>query len=579
MGRVRQKKKPKNTEGIKQSVRDMKSEPAVTGPMGRTDWLLMVIAAAIATVILFTNLGDKYLWQDEAATAVMGERMMKYGKPLAYDGKNLITMDNFAEEDTTTISLRTGDAQTALKYFIDRRDFKADTTWIGQPWGQFLVAGISLFVFGHGTLAARAPFAAAAMITVVLLYWFIRGQFHDRLMAAIAVGLVLVNTYWVLHSRQCRYYALTGLLLLLTLMAYTYWQREKRLGGLLFVISAWCWFQVDFGTFWPVIGILLILAAWRAWPQLTGTAAVALALAAAVSPWVWYYELFGRLKTSASTWSGKFLGNLFHMNQFVIPLLVLIAAALMLAYRWRKVPDQHRQLLLACLLILPVSFVWVTSVTPWYFHRYIMPLTPLAALLMAWVFVEAGRWAVRKQHALLTPSLVAVAAGVIIAVCPLPSNIVSWMILKDRITAHPLGTLVRPELAVLWNEVFGHRIDPNRSIIEMVKSLARPEDEILVNYEDIPFMFYTENPIRGGVPCFRVEDRTAPPRFLVIRKSVPFLHWPVFIREIKRYTWSRIPVRAPDIPFGNNPDPDTQPAWNPPNLPDVILAERVDNAS
>jgi hypothetical protein len=113
----------------------------------------------------------------------------------------------------------------------------------------------------------------------------------------------------------------------------------------------------------------------------------------------------------------------------------------------------------------------------------------------------------------------------------------------------------------------------------MVKSLARPEDEILVNYEDIPFMFYTENPIRGGVPCFRVEDRAAPPRFLVIRKSVPFLHWPVFIREIKRYTWSRIPVRAPDIPFGNNPDPDTQPAWNPPNLPDVILAERVDNAS
>jgi hypothetical protein len=557
----------------------MESGLATTGPMGRPDWLLMVLAGTIAAILLFTNLGDKYLWQDEAATAVMGERMMKYGKPLAYDGKNLITMDNFAEEDKDTVSLRTGDAGAALQYFVARRDFKADSAWTGQPWGQFLVAGISLSMFGHSTVAARAPFAAAAMITIVLLYWFIRGQLHDRLMAAIAVGLVLSNTYWVLHSRQCRYYALTSLMLLLTLMAYTRWQREGRLGGLLFVIMAWCWFQVDFGTFWPVVGVLLILAAWRAWPQWTGPAAVALALAAAVSPWIWYYELFERLKTPAATWSVKFLGNLFHMNQFVIPLLVLIAAGLMLTCRWRKVPDLQRQLLLACLLILPISLVWVTSVAPWHFHRYIVPLTLLAAMIMAWLFVEAGREAVRRYRISIPPSLLAVTLGAVVAVCPLPSNLVSWSIPKDGITLHPLGTLMRPELAVLWDEVFGHRIDPNRSVIEMIKSMARPEDAILVNYEDIPFMFYTDNHIRGGIPCFRVEDRTVPPRFLVIRESVPFLHWPVFIREIKRYTWRSIPVRAPIVPFGNNPDPDSHPAWMSPNLRDMIVAERVDNAS
>ncbi|MEZ4654228.1 MAG: hypothetical protein R3E12_11730 [Candidatus Eisenbacteria bacterium] len=46
---------------------------------------------------------------------------------------------------------------------------------------------------------------------------------------------------------------------------------------------------------------------------------------------------------------------------------------------------------------------------------------------------------------------------------------------------------------------------------------------------------------------------------MVVRRSVPFLHWPVFQREIARYQWAPAPVHAPDVPFGNNPDPDARP--------------------
>ena len=35
---------------------------------------------------------------------------------------------------------------------------------------------------------------------------------------------------------------------------------------------------------------------------------------------------------------------------------------------------------------------------------------------------------------------------------------------------------------------------------------AAPNDEILINYEDIPLMYYLPNPIRGGISAFRVED-------------------------------------------------------------------------
>lgn len=574
MARVKKKRKLQ-----KSNDPDVIAKKTEIRPAWLLDSFLITLVCIVAVALLFINLDDKYLWQDEAATAVLGERMMRYGKPFAYDGKNLITMDHFAGEDLRTIDSRTGDAKTAIQYYVDHRDFKADTTWIGQPWGQFIAAGTSLLLFGHNTVGARAPFAAAAVLTIVLLYWFIKTNFQDRFMAALAAGLVLTNTYWVLHSRQCRYYALTCLLVLVLLMVYAHWQRGNRIFGALFVVAAWCLFQVDFGTFWPVILLLLFLAGWRTWPRVTEPALLALSAGVAVAPWVWYYELFDRLKISAAPWSEKFLTNLFTMNQFMIPLLVLIAAGLTLLVRRREYPALQRQLLFASLMILLVSLFWVTSVTPSSFYRYLVHLTPLAALLTAWTLVESGKWIVRKWQAGLAATLVTVFAGAVIALSPLLSNVISAMIPSANRLNHPLGTIVRPELATLRDEVFRTRVDPNRAAIEKVKSMAGPSDEILVNYEDIPFMFYTDNPIRGGIPCFRVEDRVTQPRFLVLRQSVRFVHWPVFLREVHRYAWRRTPVHAPDIPFGNNPDPAFQLAWAPRNLPDLLVAERVSDAS
>jgi hypothetical protein len=106
--------------------------------------------------------------------------------------------------------------------------------------------------------------------------------------------------------------------------------------------------------------------------------------------------------------------------------------------------------------------------------------------------------------------------------------------------------------------------------------MISPEDEILVNYEDIPLMFYTNNPIRGGIPCFRVEDsRRAPPRFLIYRKSVSFVHIPVFAREIRRYRWRPVHSGAPDIPWGNIPEPELRVLVDSFAFPEIILAENM----
>ncbi len=541
----------------------------------RGELFALVLLSLVGVVFLFSNLGAKYLWQDEAATAVLGTRLMKYGKPLAYDGVNLITMDDPDLEDRTTIDQRTGDPETAVQYYIDRGDFKHNTAWIGQPWGQFVAVGVSLTLFGHNTVAARLPFVVAALLTIGLLYWLVRQEFQDSLLAWLAAALLVTNVYWVIHSRQCRYYALSGLFLLLTLIAFIRWQRGRPWGGLIFVATAWCWFQVDFGSFWPLVGVLLLTAAWTPWPRVWGVFVVSLALGAAVAPWVWYYELGSRVKTSSASWSHKFLLNIMHLNQFLIPLVLLAAAGVLLALRWRTIDPIARRILSVSLAMLLAGLVWVPSVASYPSHRYIVHLTPLAALLSAWVLCEGAAWIIRRHPREEKRALIAGSLAVFLAICPLFSNL-AYPLLQAAPRPFATGSVIRPEWAVFHEEIFAPQPDPNRLTVEALARVAAANDEILINYEDIPLMFYTDYRIRGGIPCFRVEDTSrGPPRILAYRRSVRFCHVPGYDREMFRYEWRLMHSGAPDVPWGNMPEPDYRGGANPSSAPEVIFGENL----
>ena len=607
-----------------------------------------VAIAAAAALLLFWDLGSPYLWQDEAATAILGERLFEHGKPLAYDGKNLVSMDSFADEDLATIDQRTADPESAIRYLVKRGDFREDLAWTGQPWGQFVAAGASLSLFGHHTVAARLPFSIAAFLTVLVLYRFAHRMFGSQWMAAITAGLLLGNVYWVLHARQARYYSLSGLFLLLTVIAFLHWLRRGRYGAALFVGTAWVWFQIDFGTFWPVIGTLAACALFfrlrfsapiqpdRGDESVSSGSVVGKgqelgrilvpfgALLASVAPWIWYYQLLGRLKQPASTLDARLLGNLFHLNQFLIPLvLYLVGAVALWRWKWRRnrtgdsrqqkgavevhaetaappvmtddksmrmlgvrrgestpVPgtSETRAIIGICVAILPAVYFWVSLVAPWHFYRYFVAVTPLAALLTAWIaFVLgrgiAGRLARPAEPSHITVGAITLGIAMLTVITPILSNMTAALLAP--ISHLPRGTLLRAELSLFGDELFGERPDPNRIVVEYLREHANPEDEILATYEDLPLQFYLGNPIRGGVTGFRVEA-PAPPRFLVVRQSVSFLHWPVFQREIARHRWVTAPIHAPDIPFGNNPDPEAQARWTHPDPPDLILAERAD---
>lgn len=518
---------------------------------------LLVLAVAAAT-LLGWNLGGRYLWQDEAACALLAERLIERGKPYAWDGVNLITMDEFRpDRRPAEVQRHTGAAAEAVEFFRQNGDYKDDTTWIGQPWGQFVLAGTSLALFGHGTVPARLPFVAAGVVTVLVLFALVRRRLASPATAWIAAGLLLGNTFWFLHVRQCRYYASATLLLLLTLVAYLRWRDGRRFGAPLFVLSAWLWFHNDFGSPVPVLGVLLLDALLRERARWKGTLVTFAALGAALAPFAVYYELGGRLKQAFYTWDERLLALVFDANQYQLPLLLVVPLVLLIARAPERVPGERRLVTLALLVPL-AQIAWMTAVAPMGFYRYIVDCTPLGCLLVAYACVRGPETLLGRRPRL------AAAAAVVLAlvwlVTPWLALPVTHLIPRERWPYHDPGTWTRPELRAYAHHLADLELDPNRAVVEFLRPRLLPDDEIVVTYEDLPVAYYTERPVRGGIPGFRLFDPVGRfPRFVVVRPHVNFVYIDLFQRVIEageqRGRWRRHRLDSPGVTWGNNPDP------------------------
>ena len=547
---------------VRKSRRTKTSERVVgNASPGHGQWIVLAAILVAAGTLLFWRLGAIYLWQDEANTAVLAERFLKHGKPLGYDGVNLLTNDNAAAEDARTIYARTTSASAGVEYIVKRGDLRADTSWIYHPWGQFVVAAASIGILGKTTVAARLPFALAAFATVPLLYWLTRRATGSVVTAAAACALLLVNGSWILHGRQARYYALSSLLLVAVMAAFDRWQRGARLGAPAFVVIAWLFFQVDYGTFWPVAGVLAIAALINQRREILKPLLVLGALSVSIVPFVFFYKLANRRSVQVEDWPHRFNGVVFNTNEAVAPVVVLVTAAITFAFVQRRLAESERRLVGVSLAIIATMILWVPTVAPASFVRYVIMTAPLGAFLTAWTLSRIGQ-----------STIVTCAAAAIVGVTAwvtLPFD--SWASM-DPLRSN--GALVRPMLRSMVDDVFVPHKDPNRIVIDYLRAHAKPTDEILINYEDIPLMYYLSNPIRGGVAAFRVEDDSkGPPEFIVLRRSVPYVHMPVFTREMNRYTWDPITLGAPDVVWGNNPDPLGQ-IQNPDTARDLYIARR-----
>jgi 4-amino-4-deoxy-L-arabinose transferase-like glycosyltransferase len=417
---------------------------------GRADAAVLCVLAVLASVLLLANLGNQYLWQDEAQTALLARSILAHGVPLGFDGTNHFSQELGAE-------------------------YGPDGLWRWHTWLSFYAVAASFALFGQTALAARLPFALCGVATVLLTWSFARELWRDRMAAGIAAGLLALSVPFLILARQSRWYALATLLELAGLFAYLRIAPGRRGPTWALLATALLLFHTHFLYCALLLGTLALHAALLEREKLRPTLLVAASAALLCGPWALWLAGFPsgpnlrRLHAAsdplrfARTYLG-FLVGIFLASG------VWLAALLPLALRrvWRgeavfALSRRTRSGLALVALHTSLGIALLAGLGPDAYVRYLMPLVPplfaLGGLLvgsLVWVWPALG---------------VATAAA--------------WIL------ATPLDGFVY--------EITHDYDGPEEGIVEFLRQHARPTDVVAIVNGDLPVKFYTGLRVVGGL--------------------------------------------------------------------------------
>jgi hypothetical protein len=356
--------------------------------------------AAFVFFLAFCNLDGRPFWGDEAETALLARNVLKFGVPKVNDGVNHISLhgDKF-------------DARNGV--------------WTWSPWLQDYIAAGSFAVFGETTWAGRAPFAFIGWLVVIALGFIAWQIYRSHRIVFSAMLLLGTSEVFLLHIRQCRYYSITVLAEIL--FAYGIYQMLN------------CLSERDVQTVPPgvraataqravpaIMGACLILAALLVQFYCNYTCAIAnlpilvvlafklfsegrsvlrrLLLCFGVfllftMPWLLFTEAWRQGSAEGhDTWTHliQFYAWQFHFHfvPWCFVLLPIGGWAIRRAGRASRLPVEaaSRRVCPSAtferyLLGLMILYVPVLLVMPLAFSRYLLPLLPVACLLVAaWLF-------------------------------------------------------------------------------------------------------------------------------------------------------------------------------------------------
>ena len=475
----------------------------------RDHWAITVLAL-LGAILIFTNLGRDYLWEDEGDTAALAVNVLKFGVPKAWDGSAFLDSDHGAR-------------------------LNKDLVMVTHPWIQYYLTAASFLVFGENTFAARIPFAIAGWMSILLVYLFVWRLFGNRLTAFSAAALLVFSVQFLLYAKQCRYCALN--MLLVVWLFWTFFKMNSARGCVLFILASVFLFHTHPYGIAPVVALGALSLIYRPFVIqrrwiLFATPAIALL----TLPWLALSSLSSSgsaLNTTAAQSAGEFIercAQAFIESTSVTPLigsiiLFLIAA---LSIRWKRkdtidaapadsasaeqqiaprfFETNETALLLSALLTI-VFYGLATAITQssdslWLAGmRYGSAVLPLAAMVAALAIAKVSRTSVLFSILLLLVFGLTKLAQLTPWVAGNPSGLIHLG--KYSVGAHVpakmvdrfLGTGLMAYVRDLWRENPGTVAKSCKFLRENTK----PGDVLIVNYGMEPTYFYTRLPQAMGI--------------------------------------------------------------------------------
>jgi 4-amino-4-deoxy-L-arabinose transferase-like glycosyltransferase len=524
--------------------------------------LFLVGMLLSAALLLFCRLDDAYLWQDEAETAIVSRNLLNYGLPLSTNGTNWV--------------------QQAPQMFIE---FTDDYVWIYHSWLQYAVTAASFALFGVTTFAARLPFVLVGLLTIYYFYGFVSRWLADTRIARVATLLLVFCIPFVLLLRQSRYYALAAFFTLLTVDAYLRLTNEGTRPDLqsgqtwavpYFVLSAVLLYHSHYGAFFPTmvavaLDFVLSRPARRALRRLL---MAFLLLAVLALPWARLMRVqnrggpfqidrflshIGQYSLYITAWLFPLVLVPFLLIAFIRPSLGRDTVHHSQGHRLELSPGQTtfcRLVGLEILLtILPLS---ASAAFDWAFFRYLAHLIPLLSILLAVVVVWFMERSTLIGYTLLTVLVVSNALHVLPYGLPGVKGI-DWKELQPA--SPPFQALddvwakagrFRSDVWMYAQELSHSYEGPNEGLVKYLSVHAQPGQTVVVNYEDLPLMFYTELRVLGGLSGRGLADN-AQPDWVIDRQHGPYRDRLATI--VASGSYERVEIHYPDIRWENRPQP------------------------
>jgi hypothetical protein len=499
----------------------------------RSDGVLWAILG-LAAILLFWGLGDRSLWQDEAETALLGKNILRFGRPLAFDGTNVIS-------------------QEASK------EFGPDYLWRWSPWIQLYIAAGSFAVFGPTTLAARLPFTVLAFLAIPLTYRLARRLFDSIAVARLSALFLALSVPFLLYARQSRWHGPAYLLLVGLLLCLDAMRRGRRSAVLGFAVCAAIFFYTNF---FVAIGVLAALAAatvlYRPDRRMLSSLATAYALTATTClPGLFFFNSFREGGNFDLAMFGEQLRIYGAAGlTFVLP-LPAIAVLFYFLFRRREVAGLRQDWKQNVLFLLVFSLLYVLylSLGPWMMFRYLTVVLVPAALVLGVAAYGVMQW-----------NRVASVAVVLLLICtnaihllplgylPKTAN-VTYSTVNNFPSVGPVGF---PLACYLYELAYPIK-DSEAILADYLREHASRNEVVLAQYGDLPLQFYTGLRVVGGM---QGQPLPTNPDWIVQRGFVLNQNTPGKDGSVLDFIRSQIPTHeyvmvltAPDLMLANNPEP------------------------
>jgi 4-amino-4-deoxy-L-arabinose transferase-like glycosyltransferase len=508
--------------------------------------VLVALGVVLGAVLIFAGLSQRYLWDDEAETALLAERVLRFGVPLAWDGASLVSQEC-------------------------GQDFDQNYVWRQTPWLPIYVAAASFKLFGVSTFAARLPFALLGLLAVPSMYLLARRVFNDWTTALLAAASLLFSVPFLLHVRQCRYYSLAIFASIWILYFFFSLRERPRLAAAGLAVSLTMLLHTSQLLFFGAVAGLVLgfLVAWFDRAALPWLAAGLAASVALNFPWLLGSDLGGKSGNllslnSAAIYLTSLIWYVTRIESYAFSALLLGAALVVaVAMKWTRI-DLAAPETRACLFLVAftVAHVVVVALVPFVFFRYALTLLPVLALLQARIIRVIGQGSRALAAAVLLLALLIDRGDLVFA---------------GRFTI----TLYK-----YVDEIIHHVPGPIEGIVTYLKDAARPGDRVFISYGDLPLRFYTKLEVRGGQGCQSLAG-WPPPEWAIVRyffrfrpaapgatedagRTIQYLR-----SELTERQYRRVDLPVIDTIWENIPEPDRLVFRIPANRPKVSLYQKI----